>query len=44
MLLNEIRSNLSGKETKRIRKKLRRIEAVHNVLKEKEQKDSLTSR
>ena len=44
MLLNELRSNLSHEETKRIRKMLRRIEAVHNVLKEKEQKDSLTSR
>ena len=28
----------------RIRKKLRRIEAVYNVLKEKEKKGSLTSR
>ena len=44
MLFNELRSNLSHEETKRIRKKLHRIEAVHNVLKEKEQKDSLTSR
>ena len=44
MLLNELRSNLSHEETKRIRKKLRRIEAVYNVLKEKEQKGSLTSR
>ena len=44
MLLNELRSNLSHEETKRIRKKLRRIEAVLNALKEKEQKDSLTSR
>ena len=43
-LCNEIRSNLSHEETKRIRKKLRRIEAVYNVLKEKEQKSSLTSR
>ena len=43
-LFNEIRSNLSNEETKRIRKKLRRIEAVYNVLKEKEQKGSLTSR
>ena len=34
-LLNERRSNLLHKETKRIRKKLRRIEAVYNVLKEK---------
>ena len=42
-LFNEIRSNLSHEETKRIRKKLRRIEAVYNVLKEKEQKSSLTS-
>ena len=32
------------KETKRIRKKLYRIEGVYNVLKEKEQKGSLTSR
>ena len=44
MLLNELRSNLSHEETKRIREKLCRIEAVHNVLKEKEQKNSLTSR
>ena len=43
-IFNELRNNLSHKETKRIRKKIRRIEAVHNVLKEKEQKDSLTSR
>ena len=43
-LCNEIRSNLSHEETKRIRKKLRRIEAVYNILKEKEQKSSLTSR
>ena len=44
MLLNELRNNLSREETNRIRKKLRRIEAVYNVLKEKEQKGSLTSR
>ena len=43
-IFNELRNNLSHEETKRIRKKIRRIEAVHNVLKEKEQKDSLTSR
>ena len=43
-LLNELRNNLSREESKRIRKKLRRIEAVYNVLKEKEQKGSLTSR
>ena len=35
-LLNERRSNLSHEETKRIRKKLRRISAVNNVLKKKE--------
>ena len=34
-LLKELRSNFSREETKRIRKKLRIIEAVHNVLKEK---------
>ena len=39
-----IRSNLSHEETKRIRKKLRRIEAVYSVLKEKERKGRLTSR
>ena len=43
-LFNERRYNLSHEETKRIRKKLRRIEAVYNVLKEKEQKGRLTSR
>ena len=42
--LFNVRSNLSNEETKRIRKKLHRIEAVYNVLKEKEQKGSLTSR
>ena len=43
-LFNELRSNLSHEETKRIRKKLYRIEAVYSVLKEKEQEGSLTSR
>ena len=43
-LFIEVRSNLSREETKRIRKRLRRIEAVYNILKEKEQKGSLTSR
>ena len=43
-LFNEVKSNLSREETKRIRKKLHRIEAVYNVLKEKEQKGSLRSR
>ena len=44
MLLNELRNNLSREETKRIRKKRHRIEAVYNVLQEKEQKGSLKSR
>ena len=43
-LLNERRSNLLRKETNGIRKKLNKKEAVHNFLKEKEQKGSLTSR
>ena len=43
-LFNDIRSNLSSEETKRIRKKLHRIEADYNILKEKEQKGSLTSK
>ena len=42
--LNELRNNLSHEETRRIRKKLRRIEAVYNVLKDKEKKDSLICR
>ena len=43
-LFSKLRSNLSREETRRIRKKLRRIEAVYNVLKDKEKKGSLTSR
>ena len=43
-LFNDVRNNLSHEETKRIRKKLHRIEAVYSVLKEKERKCSLTSR
>ena len=42
--LNELRNNLSHEETRRIRKKLRRVEAAYNVLKEKEKNGSLTSR
>ena len=34
-LLNERRSNLSREETKRIRKKLNKKEAVYNFLKDK---------
>ena len=43
-LFNDVRSNLSDEEKKRIRKKLHSIEAVYSALKEKEQKGSLTSR
>ena len=42
--LNDLRANLSHEETRGIRKKLRRIEAVYNVLKDKEKKGTLTSR
>ena len=41
-VFSELRGNLSREETKRIRKKLHRIQAVYSVLKEKEQKESLT--
>ena len=40
-LFNEIRSNLSREETKRIREKLYKKEIVYNFLKEK---DSLTNK
>ena len=43
-LFNDVRNNLSHEETKWIRKKRHRIEAVYNVLKDKENKGSLTSR
>ena len=43
-LFNERKSNLLHKETKEIRKKLYKKEAIYNFLKEKEQKDSLTNR
>ena len=43
-LFNDVRNNLSHEETKRIRRKLHRIEAVYSVLKGKEQKGSLTNR
>ena len=43
-LLNEVRSNLSREETKRIREKLYKKEAVYNFLNEKEQNGSLTNR
>ena len=41
IILNEIRSNLSHEETKRIRNKLYKKEAIYNFLKEK---DSLTNK
>ena len=41
MLLNELRSNLSREETKRVRDKLYEKEAIYNFLKEK---DSLTNK
>ena len=40
-LFNELRSNLSREETKRIRDKLYKKEAIYNFLKEK---DSLTNK
>ena len=43
-LFNELRSNLSGEETNRIREKLYKKEAVYNFLKEKEQEVSLTNK
>ena len=43
-LFNDARNNLSHEETKGIRKKLRRIETVYIVLKDKENKGSLTGR
>ena len=41
MLLNELRSNLSDEETKRIRERLYKKEAFYNFLMEK---DSLTNK
>ena len=43
-LFNELSSNLSSKETKRIRKKLYEMEAASNFFKEKEQDGTLTNR
>ena len=42
-LFNELKSNFSREETKRIREKLNKKETIHNYLKEKEQKGSLTN-
>ena len=43
-LFNERRSNLSCEETKRIREKLSKKEAIYKILNEKKQKNSLTNR
>ena len=43
-LFNDLRSNLSREETKRIRKELYKKEVVYNFLKEKEQEGSLTNK
>ena len=43
-LFNGVRNNLSHEETKRIRKKRHRTGATYKVLKDKENKGSLTSR
>ena len=43
-LFNEIRSNLSCEETKRIRRELYKKEVVYNFLKEKEQEGSSTNK
>ena len=43
-LFNELRSNLSSNETKRIRRKLYKNEAASMFFKEKEQDGTLTNR
>ena len=43
-LFNELRSNLSGNETKRIRRKLYKKEAASMFFKEKEKDGNLTNR
>ena len=43
-LFNNLRNNLSSKETKRIRKKLYKKEAASHFFKEKEQDGTLTNR
>ena len=43
-LFNELRSNCSHKEIKKIRKKLHKKEVAYNFLKEKEQEGSLTNK
>ena len=43
-LFNDVRSNLSNNETKRIRRKLYKKEAASRFFKEKEQDGTLTNR
>ena len=43
-LFNDLRSNLSREETKRIRKELYKKEVVYNFLKEKEQEGNLINK
>ena len=43
-VLNELKSNLSREETKKIRKELHKKETVFNFLKRKEQEGSLTNK
>ena len=43
-LFNDVRNNLSNKETKKIRKELYKKEAVYNFLKVKEQEGSLVNK
>ena len=43
-LFNELKSNLSGNETKRIRRKLYKKEAASMFFKDKEQDGTLTNR
>ena len=42
-ILNKIRNNLLLEETRRVRKRLHNKETIYNVLKDKEQKGSLTN-
>ena len=43
-LFNELRNNFSREETRNIGEKFHKKEIVHNILKEKEQKDGLTKK
>ena len=43
-LFNDVRNNLSNEETKRIRKKLYKKEAIYNFLKKKEHEGTITNK